>query len=220
MDTTTYKVGVRVSWSKEDLTQRTQFAWRMRREYTDSVWKKDICFYLDGSSFIHKTNPSDQARAPTAKVWRRKNEGLKQGCTSKGKKVGSGGKVAHFMVCISYGKGVCFCEQYEKMSGAYFADFVKRNFQKIIEKSCNPAGNMFLQDGDPSQNSSASRKEWEKLNIILLSIPPRSPDINPIENVFHLLEKKLQSDAFERNITHETFADFSARVKNTLENSQ
>ena len=28
-----------------------------------------------------------------------------------------------FFFCISYGKGVIFCEQYEKLDGQYFADF-------------------------------------------------------------------------------------------------
>lgn len=77
---------------------------------------------------------------------------------------------------------------------------------------------MFLQDGDPSQNSAAARKEWGKLDITLLKIPPRSPDINPLENVFHLLDRKLKSDAIEQTITHETYEGFSARVQNTLEN--
>ena len=105
---------------------------------------------------------ADQARAPATRVWGKRNEGLMQGCTSKGKKVGSGGKVAHFMVSISYGKGVYFCEQFEKMNGPYFSDFVERRFRKLFRGSCNPSGKMFVQDGDPSQNSAAARKEMKK----------------------------------------------------------
>ena len=30
-------------------------------------------------------------------------------------------------------------------------------------------------------------------------IPPRSPDINPIENVFHLVKKMLQKEAIDQN---------------------
>jgi trehalose utilization protein len=92
----------------------------------------------------------------------------------KGKKAGSGGKVAHFMVFISYGKGdsVYFCEQYDKMYGPYFADFVKRNFRKLIRNSCNPSGKMFLQDGDPSQNSAIAREAMKKLGVQVHSIPP------------------------------------------------
>ena len=108
-------------------------------------------------------------------------------------------------------------EQYEKMDGAYFADFVKRNFRKLIRNSSNPSGKMFLQDGDPSQNSVIARKAMKKLVVQVHSIPPRSPDINPIENVFHLLDKKLRSDAIEKNIIYESYKEFSARVKTTME---
>ena len=50
----------------------------------------------------------------------------------------------------------------------------------------------------------------------LLAIPPRSPDINPIENVFHLIGQDLSWQAVEQNITQESFESFSARVKKTL----
>ena len=72
---------------------------------------------------------------------------------------------------------------------------------------------MFVQDGDPSQNSAAARKEMKKLGVEVHSIPPRSPDINPIENVFHLLDRKLRSEAVEQNITNESYKEFSARVR-------
>ena len=104
------------------------------------------------------------------------------------------------------------------MNGPYFSDFVKRRFRKLFRGSCNPSGKMFVQDGDPSQNSAAARKEIKKLGVDVHSIPPRSPDINPIENVFHLLDRKLRSEAVEQNITNESFKEFSARVKSTIEN--
>ena len=42
--------------------------------------------------------------------------------------------------------------------------------------------------------------------------------MNPIENVFHLVDKKLRSDAIEKNITYESYKEFSARVKSTMDN--
>ena len=49
------------------------------------------------------------------------------------------------------------------------------------------------------------------------SIPPRSPDINPIENIFHQVKRKLNSDALEKHIEHENFENFSKGVKQTME---
>ena len=41
--------------SKEDLKSRKESSRNMIL-YPDKVWKRDICFYLDGSSFVHKTH--------------------------------------------------------------------------------------------------------------------------------------------------------------------
>lgn len=50
----------------------------------------------------------------------------------------------------------------------------------------------------------------------MFRIPPRSPDINPIENLFHLVDRKLQGDAISENITKETYDQFVGRVKGTI----
>ena len=55
--------------------------------------------------------------------------------TAKGMHIGSGGRVVKMIVAISYGKGVIYCEQYEKLDGNYYADFVHRNFQNMFQKS-------------------------------------------------------------------------------------
>ena len=41
-----------------------------------------------------------QASAPQGRIWRKKCEGLMRGCTAKGGKVGSGGKVVRVVVAI------------------------------------------------------------------------------------------------------------------------
>ena len=104
------------------------------------------------------------------------------------------------------------------MNGAYFAGFIRRSFKKIMRKSCNPADNLFVQDDDSSQNSKAAAKEWQKRKTKLLSIPPHTPDINPIENMFNLIDRIPKNDAIEQNIIQETYEQFSTRVQNTLEN--
>ena len=130
----------------------------MQADYPPNVWTDSIAFYLDGVSFVYKANPLDQARAPKGRVWRRKSEGLKQGCLAKGRKAGTGGKVAKFMVAITYGRGVLVCERYEKMNGNYFASFIDRNFNSMFARSGKGSSRLWLQDGDPSQNSKAARE--------------------------------------------------------------
>ena len=75
----------------------------------------------------------DQARAPKGRVWRKKSEGLKQGCLAKGSKAGTGGKVTKMMVAITHSKGVLICERYEKMDAQYFTSFIDHHFDTMFE---------------------------------------------------------------------------------------
>ena len=54
------------------------------------------------------------------------SNGLKIGCTVKGRKEGTGGQVLKVMIAISYGKGVILCEPYKKMSGSAFENFIDK----------------------------------------------------------------------------------------------
>lgn len=204
--------------TKSDLKQRLKFARTVRRKLPKTFWTDGVAFYLDGASFTHKMNPFDQARAPRAMVWRKPGQGLDFGFTAKGNHEGPGGSVAHFMAAIAHGKGVIAAEQYfGRINAETFSSFVREHFATMFKESPNPKGKLFLQDGDPSQNSCKARTAWDKIGARKFSIPPRSPDLNPIENIFHIVKKKLHNDALEKEIKREDFAEFSARVKRTLE---
>ena len=156
----------------------------------------------------------DKARAPKAKEWRKKGERLKLRCTAKGmKKVATN---ANFMVGMSYDHGVVLCEQYfGSMTGAKMAEIVQESFPDAFQKSIDPKGKRFLMDGCPRQNSKVSLDAIHKVSGKVFKIPP--PDINPIENLFHLASRELKQQAISNNICYETFADFSDRVKTTME---
>ena len=49
-------------------------------------------------------------------------------------------------------------------------------------------------------------------------IPPRSPDANPIENVFHLMSKKIKRDGMLLGIQSETYVQFKERCYQTITN--
>jgi transposase len=208
---------------KEDLAKRLEFAKTIQRKFADSganLWQKGIAFYLDGASFTHKYNPLDQAQAPRKKIWRQKKERLSFGMTAKSSNTGVGGRRAHFMVGIGYSKGVIFCEQYEgRLNGQKFAEFVRTKLPDAFANSVNPTGKYFLQDGDPSQNSKKAEDAFISIGARKFAIPPRSPDLNPIENVFHTVKNQLREDALELQIEEENWEQFCARVKQTIEST-
>ena len=50
----------------------------------------------------------------------------------------------------------------------------------------------------------------------MVPIPPRSPDLNPIENIFHLVKKKIEKDAIKQGLEKSSFSDFKTRVIETF----
>ncbi len=155
---------------------------------------EEATFYLDGVGFEFKTNPLDQARAPTAQEWRKGNEGLDINCVSRGKKEGR--RNANFMVAVSYGKGVIFARQYfGTMDGPEFAKIIKEEFKQAFAASSNPTDKVFLMDGCPRQNATIARNTWTGIGAELFTIP-----------------------VITRQITKENFSEFSERVKNCMLN--
>lgn len=202
--------------TNNDKSLRVAFAKKVREEYDTELWTHKIAFYLDGVAFAHKTNPLDQARAPTGRIYRKKSEGLNQFCTAKGSKVGSGGKVVKFLVAISYNVGVILCHEYEHMTGNFFASFIENTFEQMFVQSKKGNTRLFIQDNDPSQNSAVAKTALQQVRAKLLKIPPRSPDLNPIENMFKSVSDNLHDSAIEEQLERESFTQFKQRVKNTI----
>lgn len=202
--------------TSKDLVKRLKFAKAMKKTKPKAFWTDDVCFYLDGVSFVHKYNPYSDSIAPVSRIWRKPSEGLAPGCTSKGSHVGSGGRTVKFFVAISYGEGVIFCHQYEHLNGEYFKNIILEHFDGIFRLSNRSHSRIFIQDGDPSQNSAAARSAFKAIGAKLFSIPPRSPDLNPIENLFHLVKRNLKKQATEKKITYESVEQYAQRIENTF----
>lgn len=204
--------------SETDHRRRLKYA-RTASKFNSAFWTGDVAFYLDGVSFVHKTNPLREAISPRARLWRKRSEGLS--ITAKGSKDLAGGRRLHLMVAIARKKGVICAEEYEKMSGCYFSDFIERRFPIMFRQmgKTSRTRKTFVMDNDPSQTSAQARKTLSKLGIELKEIPPRSPDLNPIENVFHAVKRQLREDAKIQRIDRETWNEFVMRVKSTILNT-
>ena len=89
-----------------------------------------------------------------------------------------------------YNKGVICCEPYEKMKyGRYFAAFIDNHFDRLFAAADKGCTRMFLQDGDPSQNSASARAAMQRTNSTLIKLYRRSPDLAVIENVFPMVSR-------------------------------
>ena len=198
-----------------DKRHRLAFA-KLHSKKEEAFWTTNINFYFDGVGFAHKYNPCSEARATSSMAWRLPKEGVSR--TTKGKKEGSGGCMPNFFVAISHDKGVVLCKHYTwTVTGVKFAEFVNNCFPLAFQKCAVPIKDgVFLQDGDHQQNSKVARESWEMLGVQMFKIPARSPDLNPIENMFQLVREQLKKDAMSKSITKETYDQFSKRVAQTL----
>ena len=184
-----------------------------------SFWQTEILFYLDGVGWAHKNNPKDHAKTLRTRTWRQKKEGRKKGCTAKGKKEGVGGKMVYFMVAVAYGKGVVAAMPYTgPINGAKFSQLVDANFPKILKKFRHYKSRYFMQDGDRSQNAKQSLSAISRSGLEIFPITPRSPDFNPIENIFHLISVQIKQDGLKLDIERETYEEFQTRCFQTMMN--
>lgn len=203
--------------TENDVKLRLKFAKHAKKNLPTEIWSETISFYLDGVGFVHKLNPSLNARRRNGKTWRKRAEGLDLHCTAAGSREGDGGRIVKFMVSIGYGRGVCMCEEYtDRLTGESFAQFIRTYFPQCFQESTNPKGKLFLQDGDPRQNSCMAMNALAEIGGHKFAIPPRSPDLNPIENLFHITKRTLTKEALEKRITYETYEEFVGRVEQTL----
>ena len=139
----------------KDCRKRKKFASTVTNTLRSDFWTNSVSFYFDGVSFIHKYNLLEEVRHCKSKAWRLRSEGLSR--TDKGKKEGTGGRSASFLVGISYKKGLVMCTQcFGKLYGESFSKTVKKDFTKAFRDSINPKNKLFLQDGDPIQNRKKS----------------------------------------------------------------
>ena len=91
-----------------------------------------------------------------------------------------------FMVAVAHNKGVINCHLYLSLLILKHKSFIDELFSDMFKNSANPKGKLFLQDGDPSQNSKIACEAMDS-GCRLFKIPPCSPDLNLIENMFDLI---------------------------------
>ena len=85
------------------------------------------------------------------------------------------------MVAVSHGKGVILFEQYEKVNGRYFKSLVEREFSRMFNIAAKGGPKLFIQDGDPSQNSCIACAAWQKLGAKLISIQQEVPTLTALK---------------------------------------
>ena len=84
------------------------------------------------------------------------------------------------------------------MDGKFYANQLIRNGLKPFIDRVFPDGHRFMQDNDPKHTSNVAKQTMQECNINWWPTPPESPDMNPIENLWHEIKERLCNDVKPR----------------------
>lgn len=99
------------------------------------------------------------------------------------------------------------------MSGAMYREILKKNFRESAQKIGLKRGWYLLQDNDPKHKSKIVQTELDKMKIKRIDHPAQSPDLNPIENLWDVVDRKIPTE--DRN-SIETFTNAIIREWNNI----
>ncbi len=123
-------------------------------------------------------------------VWKKAGEGLIEREVQGTVKFGGG----NIMVwgCMGW-EGVGYVAEVEgRMDANQYVDILENNLLPSMEESGVPLEDViFQQDGDSKHTSHKATEFFQDHDIKVLDWPPQSPDINPIEHLWHHIKTEL-----------------------------